>query len=80
MQDRIRVVTQDGIADVRMIRAEKMNALDAMMFEALAEAGERLRDDAAVRAVVLSGEGRAGMASRTGRSTLSGSGASFRCR
>jgi enoyl-CoA hydratase/carnithine racemase len=42
-----------------MIRAGKMNALDQAMFDALIEAGERLKADRAVRAVVLSGEGRA---------------------
>jgi enoyl-CoA hydratase/carnithine racemase len=59
MDDRIRISRADGIADVRLIRAAKMNALDPKMFEALAAAGAELKDDAAVRAVVLSGEGRA---------------------
>ena len=36
-----------------------MNALDDAMFEALIETGERLKAEAGVRAVVLSGEGRA---------------------
>jgi enoyl-CoA hydratase/carnithine racemase len=48
-----------GIADVRLSRAAKMNALDPAMFEALVEAGDRLRDQAGLRAVVLSGEGQA---------------------
>jgi enoyl-CoA hydratase/carnithine racemase len=49
----------DGIADVRLMRPDKMNALDPAMFEAIAAAGEQLRSDRDVRAVVLSGEGRA---------------------
>jgi enoyl-CoA hydratase/carnithine racemase len=36
-----------------------MNALDPAMFDALIEAGEALRNDAAVRAVVISGRGKA---------------------
>jgi enoyl-CoA hydratase/carnithine racemase len=59
MKDRIRLSMTDGIAHVRLNRADKMNALDPDMFKAIAEAGSRLKEDASVRAVVLSGEGRA---------------------
>jgi enoyl-CoA hydratase/carnithine racemase len=59
MSDRIRVEIKDGVADVRLIRADKMNALDSAMMSALVETGERLKEDSSVRAVVLSGEGRA---------------------
>jgi enoyl-CoA hydratase/carnithine racemase len=59
MEDRIRLTIEDGIADVRLNRADKMNALDPAMFRAIAEAGARLREDRSLRAVVLSGEGRA---------------------
>jgi enoyl-CoA hydratase/carnithine racemase len=58
MDERIRISKQDGVADVRLIRAAKMNALDPAMFEALAAAGAELKADATLRAVVLSGEGR----------------------
>jgi enoyl-CoA hydratase/carnithine racemase len=37
MQDRIRLTIADGIADVRLNRADKMNALDPAMFRAIAE-------------------------------------------
>jgi enoyl-CoA hydratase/carnithine racemase len=57
--DRVTVTITDGVADVRMNRPEKRNALDGAMFLALAEAGERLIADTSVRAVVLSGEGSA---------------------
>jgi len=57
MTERVRLTIIDGVADVRLDRADKMNALDPAMFEALAETGARLRDDSGVRAVVLSGEG-----------------------
>jgi enoyl-CoA hydratase/carnithine racemase len=42
-----------------MVRADKMNALDNAMFEALASEGEKLKTRKDVRVVVLSGEGRA---------------------
>ena len=59
MDDRISITIDGGVADVRMIRTDKMNALDDGMFEALIAAGERLRNEPGLRAVVLSGEGRA---------------------
>jgi len=59
MEDRITVDIQDGVADVRLVRVDKMNALDDAMFEALVKTGERLKTEAGVRAVVLSGAGRA---------------------
>jgi enoyl-CoA hydratase/carnithine racemase len=60
MSDRV-VVTRlpGGVADVRLNRADKMNALDIPMFEALVAAGTELASDRTLRAVVLSGEGRA---------------------
>ena len=59
MEDRVSITIEEGVADVRMVRADKMNALDDAMFEALIGAGERLKTERGVRAVVLSGEGRA---------------------
>ncbi|MGH6956439.1 MAG: crotonase/enoyl-CoA hydratase family protein, partial [Caulobacteraceae bacterium] len=59
MNDRVTIAIEDGVADVRLARADKMNALDDAMFEGLVAAGERLKADKGVRAVVLSGEGRA---------------------
>jgi len=58
MEDRVRIEIQGGVADVRLCRSDKMNALDVPMFEALISAGRRLADERGVRAVVLSGEGR----------------------
>jgi enoyl-CoA hydratase/carnithine racemase len=58
VRDRVRVEITDGVADVRMIRADKMNALDGDMFQALDEVGTRLCSEPGLRAVVLSGEGR----------------------
>jgi enoyl-CoA hydratase/carnithine racemase len=59
MEQRVSISIADGVADVRLVRTDKMNALDAAMFEALVAATERLAHEKAVRAVVLSGEGRA---------------------
>ena len=59
MSDRVVIEMSNGVADVKLNRPDKMNALDGAMFSALIEAGETLKADASVRAVVLSGEGRA---------------------
>jgi len=59
MADRVKISIENGVADVRLTRVDKMNALDDAMFEALIEAGERVSNDPSVRCVVLSGEGRA---------------------
>lgn len=59
MSDRVTIDIEDGIADVRLSRPEKMNALDQAMFTALIEAGTELADNNQLRAVVLSGEGKA---------------------
>ncbi|HEX9992917.1 MAG TPA: crotonase/enoyl-CoA hydratase family protein [Acidimicrobiales bacterium] len=58
MADRVTCTIDGGVADVRLNRPEKLNALDLDMFDALVSTGERLKGDRSVRAVVLSGEGR----------------------
>ncbi|MBB3010837.1 crotonase/enoyl-CoA hydratase family protein [Cupriavidus alkaliphilus] len=57
--ERILVTIEGGVADVRLNRPDKMNALDQAMFDALIETGEQLARLPELRAVVLSGEGRA---------------------
>jgi enoyl-CoA hydratase/carnithine racemase len=59
MTQRIRLTIEDGVADVRLSRPEKMNALDPAMFDALVDTGRALIAQPGLRAVVLSGEGRA---------------------
>src|SRR6266571_2112846 len=54
---RVTVTITDGVADVRLNRPEKRNALDNAMFAGLITTGERLASEPGVRAVVLSGEG-----------------------
>lgn len=56
---RVLVTIEDHVAHVRLNRPDKRNGLDPAMFEALIEAGEKVRADRSVRAVVLSGEGKA---------------------
>ena len=58
MSDRIHIERHGGVADVRLNRPEKMNALDPEMFSALATTAEELAADTTLRCVVLSGEGR----------------------
>ena len=79
MSDRVHISISHGIADVRMTRADKRNALDGAMFTALAEAGERLKTEPGVRCVVLSGEGSsfcAGLDFSSFQSMAGGAGAS----
>lgn len=54
---RVLVEREGAVARVRLNRPEKRNGLDLPMFEAIVAAGQALRDDTSVRAVVLSGEG-----------------------
>ncbi len=59
-EERVRVtLAENGVAEVALARADKMNALDIAMFDALNAAIDRLRDEPRLRAVVLHGEGRA---------------------
>jgi enoyl-CoA hydratase/carnithine racemase len=48
---------EHGIAQVRLSRANKLNALDAAMFDAIIAAGETLTEMRDLRCVVLSGAG-----------------------
>lgn len=59
MSDRVQIDVSDGVAEVKLNRPDKMNALDGAMFAAIAEAGATVAADRSVRAVVLHGEGRA---------------------
>lgn len=57
MSDRVTISVDNGIADVRFNRPDKRNALDNAQFQAIAEAGERLKTEPGVRVVVVSGNG-----------------------
>lgn len=56
--DLVTIDIQNGIADVRLNREEKYNALSQDMFDAIIEAGQALASADDVSAVVLSGNGR----------------------
>jgi enoyl-CoA hydratase/carnithine racemase len=57
VNDRVTIDIADGVADVRLDRGDKMNAMDGAMFAALVETADTLDRDPSVRAVVLSGNG-----------------------
>ena len=57
VDDRVTISMVDGIADVKMNRADKRNALDNAMFTSLSAAGEYLKTLDGLRVVVLSGDG-----------------------
>jgi enoyl-CoA hydratase/carnithine racemase len=57
MEERVTVAIADGIAEVRLNRPDKRNALDPAMFAAIAAAIDRLAAEPGLRAVILAGEG-----------------------
>src|SRR3546814_17331721 len=60
VKDRISITMLDGgIADVRLIRTDKMNTLAHVMGEALAEAVDQLKAVEGLRVVVVLDEGHA---------------------
>ena len=58
MTELVTIDVKGGIADVRLNRPDKYNALSPDMFKAIIEAGQSLAEAKEVRAVVLSGNGR----------------------
>ncbi|OZA56251.1 MAG: enoyl-CoA hydratase, partial [Sphingomonadales bacterium 39-62-4] len=56
--DRVSITVENHVAHVLLDRADKMNALDDAMFEAIVAAGHHLHNERGIRAVVLSGAGR----------------------
>jgi len=57
-EQRVTIDFAEHVADVRLARPDKLNALDPAMFDALIGAIDRLSAMPGLRAVVLSGEGR----------------------
>ncbi len=55
---RVAVTVADHVAEVRLDRPDKHNALDFAMFEAIGAAVDEVAADPTVRAVVLHGEGK----------------------
>jgi enoyl-CoA hydratase/carnithine racemase len=54
-----RTRAEDGVLTIALARPERRNAIDGAMAAALRDAFEEAADDAGVRAVILTGEGRA---------------------
>ncbi len=50
-------VSAEGVADVRLNRPDKHNALDGVQFRAIVDTGKQLMERADIRVVVLSGNG-----------------------
>ena len=59
VSDRVSIEISAHIAHVTLTRADKMNALDPAMFEAICDAIDSLSKQDSLRVVVVSGEGRA---------------------
>jgi enoyl-CoA hydratase/carnithine racemase len=55
--ERVAVEIDDHVATVTLTRAEKHNALDVAMFDAIVSTARRLASEPGVRAVVLHGDG-----------------------
>jgi enoyl-CoA hydratase/carnithine racemase len=58
-EQRVTISIDAGVADVRLNRPDKMNALDPAMFAGIEDALAQLRNAPGLWAIVLSGEGRA---------------------
>ncbi len=71
MADLVTIDKSGGIADVRLNRPDKYNALSPDMFKAIIEAGEELAEARDVRVVVLSGNGR-GFCARLDMASMQG--------
>lgn len=52
-------IDSNGIARVSLSRPDKLNALDLRMFEAIAQEASSLKQNRSLRAVILSGQGKA---------------------
>lgn len=57
MDNRVIVSTENHVATVTLNRADKKNAVDVAMFDAIADAAAQVARNPAVRAVVLTGSG-----------------------
>lgn len=58
MAELVTIKIENHVADVRLNRPDKINALNPEMFKAIVAAGKSLSQEKSLRAVVLSGEGK----------------------
>jgi len=54
---RVELTVENHVAHVTLTRADKMNAIDAVMLEEVPLIGEKIRADSSIRVVVISGSG-----------------------
>ncbi len=59
LYDRVAITIKDQIAYVNLSRPDKLNALDFPMFQGISAAAKKLKKNKEIRAVILSGEGKA---------------------
>jgi enoyl-CoA hydratase/carnithine racemase len=59
MSDFVRLEIVEGIATITLARPEKLNALDEVMVELLGRHADAIDADRSIRAVILTGEGKA---------------------
>ena len=59
MSDSVRLELSGGIATITLARPEKLNALDDGMIELLGRHADMIDADRSVRAVILTGDGKA---------------------
>jgi enoyl-CoA hydratase/carnithine racemase len=74
VSERVAVEVERGVAEVRLVRGEKHNGLDAAMFSRLVQVAEHLAADRSVRVVVLSGDGPSFCAGLDFKAVLAGTG------
>jgi enoyl-CoA hydratase/carnithine racemase len=58
MSEHVRIERGGGVLAITLARPERRNAITTVMYRALAEALEQVREDAAIRVVTLRGDGR----------------------
>lgn len=56
---RVRLTIEYGVATIKLVREARLNALDEHMHESLRHALDQIEDNPSVRAIVLTGSGRA---------------------
>jgi enoyl-CoA hydratase/carnithine racemase len=59
MNERVKYEIRDDIAYITLNRADKYNALDPEMFDALIKTANKIKNNKSLRAVILSGAGKA---------------------
>lgn len=59
MSERVNLEIRNNVAYVTMVRDDKFNAVDMEMIKQLIDTAKKIKKDKAIRAVILSGKGKA---------------------